>query len=354
MKIAIIADTHCGARNDTEVFNNYFLKFYEEIFFPYLREHKIKKVIHLGDVFDRRKYMNTKTLYYWKDRVFNPLRDMGVTMHVIVGNHDTFFKSTNKVNGPEVYLPEYDNIKVYSKPSTVNLGGMDMCFMPWITEENLDDALSEMENTKAEILMGHLEIQGFEQIRGHINTHDGFKKSQFKKFDIVYSGHYHHKSSSGNIHYLGSPYGFVWSDWNDSRGFHVFDTKTRDLDFVENPNEIFHKIYYRDGAKTFEDLDATDYSYVKDCYVKVIVEEKTNPYLFEQFLDRLYQNNPADLNVVDGYDDLEEDDPEAIDQAKDTMTILREYISNIQINEDKKELITLMHELYTEASDIEV
>ena len=353
MKIAIIADTHCGARNDTEVFNAHFLKFFTEQFIPYLDEHNIKHIIHLGDVFDRRKYVNLKTLNSWKRNIFNPLEEREIKMHIIIGNHDTYFKSTNDVNSPTELLRDYSNIKVYSKPSTIKLGGLDICFIPWVNDENLQDTLDEIEKTKAEVAMGHLEIKGFEQIRGHVNTDIGFSKSQFKKFDAVFSGHYHHRSNGGNIHYLGSPYGFVWSDWNDSRGFHVFETRTRDLEFIENPNEIFHKIYYKDGAKTFESIRDTDYSYIKDCYVKVIVEEKTNPYLFEQFLEALYQENPADLNVIDGYDDLDEDDPEAIDQAKDTMTILREYINALDL-QDKKELIKLMHELYSEASDIEV
>ena len=62
MKIALITDTHFGARNDSEVFNDYFFKFYDNTFFPYLEEHNIKHCIHLGDITDRRKFINFKTL----------------------------------------------------------------------------------------------------------------------------------------------------------------------------------------------------------------------------------------------------------------------------------------------------
>ena len=43
----LITDTHFNARNDNLAFNEYFYKFWEEIFFPYLDKHNIKTVIHL-------------------------------------------------------------------------------------------------------------------------------------------------------------------------------------------------------------------------------------------------------------------------------------------------------------------
>ena len=37
MKIALLNDTHFGARNDSNIFDEYFYKFYDNIFFPYLK-----------------------------------------------------------------------------------------------------------------------------------------------------------------------------------------------------------------------------------------------------------------------------------------------------------------------------
>ena len=62
MKIAIINDTHFGARNDSPLFLEYFMSFFEKQFFPYCKEHGITKVLHLGDLMDRRKYVNFNTL----------------------------------------------------------------------------------------------------------------------------------------------------------------------------------------------------------------------------------------------------------------------------------------------------
>ena len=61
MKVAIITDTHWGARNDSQVFTDYFAKFYKNIFFPTLEKKGIKTVIHMGDIVDMRKFINRLT-----------------------------------------------------------------------------------------------------------------------------------------------------------------------------------------------------------------------------------------------------------------------------------------------------
>ena len=62
MKIALVTDTHFGARSDSQAFDAYFKKFYQEVFFSEIDKRKITKIIHLGDCFDRRKYVNFNSL----------------------------------------------------------------------------------------------------------------------------------------------------------------------------------------------------------------------------------------------------------------------------------------------------
>jgi metallophosphoesterase superfamily enzyme len=99
MKIALINDTHFGARNDNPNYANYIYKFWDDIFFPYLEEHNIKDVIHLGDVLDRRKFVNFKTLKDFNDKFVDRLKN--VNFDIIIGNHDTYYKNTNSVNAPK-------------------------------------------------------------------------------------------------------------------------------------------------------------------------------------------------------------------------------------------------------------
>ena len=62
MKIAIITDTHYGARKGSKHLHDYFEKFYDDVFFPTLEEQGITTVVHMGDAFDSRKSIDIKVL----------------------------------------------------------------------------------------------------------------------------------------------------------------------------------------------------------------------------------------------------------------------------------------------------
>ena len=59
----------------------------------------------------------------------------------------------------------------------------------------------------------------------------------------------------GKSFILGNPYQMFWNDVDDKRGFHIFDTETNELEFIENPYTIFERIYYEDNNhRTFNPL----------------------------------------------------------------------------------------------------
>ena len=355
MKIALITDTHFGARNDSEVLADYFEKFYLEVFFPYLKEKGISEVIHLGDAFDRRKYINFQSLNRCKYYFYEQIVQNDLILHQIVGNHDTFYKNTNDVNAPRLLLNEYSGyVRVYQDPEEVTIGGKKTVFMPWICADNSDRALELIENSSADVLFGHLELDGFEMYRGAPH-HGGMSASVFSKFHAVFSGHFHHRSSNRNIHYLGCPYEMTWSDYNDPKGFHVFDTDTNELTFVENPYRLFHKVKYNDVNWTDADyIKGFDFSDLKSTYVKVIVTNKTNPYWFDLFIDKLEKADPIQVQIVDdnlNLDVIEEED--VFENIDDTFTILQKSIENIPTEVDKTQLDTFLKSLYNEALNIE-
>jgi len=351
MEIALITDTHAGGRNDSSIFNEYFLSFFEDQFFPYLKKNNINTIIHLGDVFDRRKYMNFNTLHSWRTRVFDYLRDNNIDIHIVLGNHDVYYKNTNKINSVRELLGGYENIKIYEEATTVNFNGTDVLLIPWINNENKQNTLDTIKNTKADIAMGHLELSGFQLQRGFINDH-GLSPSVFEKMDMVISGHYHHKSSEGRIYYMGNPYEMVWTDYADSRGFSVFNTQTRELKFLENPRKIFVQVFYNDEEKKLEDFINEDFMKYKDLYIKVIIESKTNPYIFDQYIEGIQSGNPADVKIVENFIDNNLEDDDSID-IKDTLTILTDYIQKLNIDNGKDQLVDIMRDLYIEAANMD-
>ena len=112
MKIALITDTHFGGKNDNLAFAEFQRKFYDGTLFPILDREKITTVIHLGDTFDRRKYSNFLSLKLAKEMFFDPIRERDIKLHVLLGNHDCYYKTTNKVNSMTMTCAEY-NIHLY-------------------------------------------------------------------------------------------------------------------------------------------------------------------------------------------------------------------------------------------------
>ena len=329
------------------------MKFYNNVFFPELEKRKIDTVIHLGDVFDRRKFINYNILDKISNELFDVMKEKKFDVHIIVGNHDTYFKNTNKPNSVDLLLGHYDNISVYSDPDTVNFDGCDIAMIPWINQENEELTMKLIKDTPALVAMGHLELSGFQLSPGVINPH-GLSMKVFNKFDKVYSGHFHHKSTNGNVTYLGNEYEITWIDYADQRGFHIFDTETGDIEFILNPHTMFNKLFYDDVDKTLDEtLDGIDFDSLTNTYVKVIVESKTNPYFFDKFLDKLYHCVPADISIVDEIllddDDLDDD----VDLAEDTMSVLDRYVDEMETDSSKTILKGMLKQLYLESLDYE-
>jgi DNA repair exonuclease SbcCD nuclease subunit len=329
-------------------------KFYENVFFPTIKEHGITEVYDLGDTFDRRKFINFHSLKAAKDMWFDPLRENGITLHSIVGNHTAYYKNTNEVNTMELLFKDYENMRLYSSPETIEVDGVSIAMLPWICSGNYEESMAFIKETPAQILFGHLELNGFEMYRGVIGSTHGFERNIFDKFDMVCTGHFHHKSSNGNIHYLGAPYEMTWSDYDDDRGFHILDTETRELTFIKNPYRLFHKIVYNDANKTMEELIEQDFEVYKDTFVKMIVKQKNNPYWFDMVVDKIESVGVADLQIVDDNLNLNlEDDSDIINEAEDTLTIMRKFVDQYADKNVSGHLNTLLFDLYREAINLE-
>ena len=346
MKIAIITDQHFGARKGSKNLHDYFGQFYDDVFFPYLEENKIDTVVDMGDTFDNRRSMDLWSLKWAKEKYFDRLRDLGIKVHTIVGNHTAYYKDTNEINTVDLLLNEFDNVEVYSEPTTVNIGGLDILMLPWINEENKLQTLEMMDTTSADVIMGHLELNGFVATRGHTMEH-GMDTKIFDNFYRVYSGHYHTRSDNGKIYYLGNPYEMFWNDVLDTRGFHIFDTKTIEHKPINNPYRLFYNIYYEDtNYKLFDTIE------FKDKIFKVVVKKKTDQKQFEKFIDKLYNSGIQDLKIIENFVLTESADFE-VEETENTIGILNRYIDESEFEGDKTLIKGILQQIYTEACEVD-
>jgi len=345
MKVAIITDQHFGCRKNSKIFHDYFLEFYNNVFFPYLEKEGITTVIDMGDTFDSRKGIDFSALAWAKDNYYDRLKDMGITVHTIVGNHTAYYKNTNKVNAVDLLLREYDNVYVYDAASEVTIGGLDILFIPWINKENEESTFRFIQNSDCHCAMGHLELHGF-RVNKQIVMDHGHPSELYSKFTKVFSGHYHTRSDDGRIFYLGNPYEMFWSDVGDRRGFTIFDTETLEHTPVDNPYRLFYNIYYEDtNHQTF---DTREY---ENKIVKVIVRKKTDIKKFEKFIDKLYAANVADLKISENFA-LEESEDFQPSESEDTISILNRYIQEAEIDLDKSRIQQIMMSTYQEACEL--
>jgi DNA repair exonuclease SbcCD nuclease subunit len=351
MKIALVTDTHFGTRNDSQLFLDNFMSFFEGVFFPTLKKYDIDTVIHAGDLLDRRKYINFNTLSKVRNNFMQPLKDMDIKVHCILGNHDTYYKNTNDLNSiKELFSDRYDNFKLYENPVTLEFDGMEIALLPWINNENYKNSMDFVNSTSAQWLVGHLELDGYEVLRG-IKYDGGMSPKNFSRFEQVLSGHFHCKQEKGNIIYLGAPYQITFSDVNEPKGFWILDTDTRELEFIKNEQKLFYTLSYDDTKYDYSKFITENHSKYRDTYVKIYVINKEKPYILDRVIDSLYNSGVYDLSIVEDVDNtiINSIDNQKADITKSTLELIYEEVDNLEDIKDSNIVKQLIKELYMES-----
>ena len=345
MQVAIITDQHFGFKKGSKLYLDYFQKFYDEVFFPTIEKLGITTVLDLGDTFDNRKGVDLYSLEWAKRNYFSRLASNKVSVISIVGNHTAYYKNTNDINTIDLLLREYDNIRILSECEQITVGNLDILFIPWINQENSARTYKMIKESKAKVAMGHLELNGFVATHGHTMEH-GADFECYDKFKQVFSGHYHTRSNNGRIYYLGNPYEMFWNDVNDKRGFHIYDTETLKLKTVDNPNQLYKIINYNDTPRQL--FKFSEYS---GKIVKVIVRQKTSEKEYDMFMDALFNANPVDVKVIERTDDIIFGG-DIVNQTEDTMTLLDNYVDDLDTDLNKSRIKGLIKEIYQEACEV--
>ena len=327
-------------------------KFYTNVLFPYLLENKIDKILHLGDYYEHRKFVNLKALEHNRRIFLDKLREYNITMDIIPGNHDVFYKNTNELCSLKELMGHYmDVVKIHMDNVVITYDELKVALVPWINMTNYADTMDFIKTCSADIVAGHFEFGGFEMYKGIVNPH-GMDTNEFKRFEMVLSGHFHTKSSRDNIHYLGSQMEFNWGDVNDSKYFHILDTSTRELTPVLNPNTLHTKIIYNDEKQDYSEMDI---SVLDNQFVKIVVEKKTDYFAFDKFIDRVSLRPIYELKIAESFIEYLGDNVEDGEiKLDDTQVLLDSYIDAVDTEADKEKLKTLLRGLYSEAQTMEI
>jgi len=341
MKIAIITDPHFGCRKNSVYFMRQQSKFYKEKFFPYILKQDIKVVFLLGDFFDNRKTINFDTLRHSKECFMNPIIENGIELHMLVGNHDSYFKDTGELTSTKLLFKDIPNVHIYDELTEIEMGGRSIMMVPWIFPNQKKDVEERLKLGAADIVCGHFEMIGV-AFQGNVLSRKGIDPDTFSQYDHVFSGHFHKPSE----YYVGSPYEMTWSDYDDPKRIIIYDTVRNEKEDVFLADRIFHKIEYPSMA----DIHLEQY---KDKIVRVLVKEKNSPIEFDNFIQRLESHEPYEIDIKEEYlyiDIIEEDE---LDDDTDTLSVLLTSVDGIDDLKKGDKIIVkeILNQLYNKAKE---
>lgn len=338
MKLLKIGDLHIGVRQDNSWVQNIQLDGIRQMI-KYSKENGITTWIQAGDWFDVRRAITHKTMEFNR-KLCSEIADAGIHVHVIVGNHDATYKNTLTPNACNELLGQYTNFTIYDKITTVDFDGVKIDLTPWICDENRDEILSFIKNTKSRYNIGHYELNGFYFYKG-LKSH-GTEPDFLSEYELVESGHFHTQSESKNVRFIGTPWTLTAGDANDVRGWWEFDTSTHKSTFIPNETMWHRTVTYPStiNAKTYANL------YVRVLVTKVDANLTKFLAALEETVYELKEVNKVEYEVDDA-------ELAAVDDVVHITTVIDEYIDNIvdlETNDaDKIKAITsaLFHEAYS-------
>jgi len=337
MKIAFITDLHFGMKiKDIGSLIDYQLDYLENTFIPYLLENNISTVIIPGDVSHNRKYIQTDVFSKIKEHFFDILESKNIDTIILPGNHDNFYTNSSEIHSG-VFFENYKYIKVVNEPVVMNFDGKKFLLTPWLSNDKEKEVFYSMLNG-LDVIVGHFELNGFEVVPGNKMTHGDDGMLLKNKAQYVISGHFHNRSQNDSIFYIGTPYQMSWNEYGNEKGFCVIDTDTMKLNFINNDNHLYHKIYYKDGV----DIDVKHYD-KKIC--KVYIIEECDKAKYEKFIKELDEVT-LKYSVIDNTElAVDEKDIEGVkDKTEDE--IFSMYVET-NYNEYKPQLNKLYQKLKT-------
>lgn len=208
-------------------------------------------LIVLGDVFESRTEIAVPVLDC-VPRLFKLAEVAPLDLHVLVGNHDSYLR-TPKLHSLQTLLGVAN---IYSNPTAVKLGSISLGFVPWCDDqEEVEEAVDALVKD-ADYLFAHALVEGAVPKGAGIPS----AVLQPQEFERVFLGDVHKPMhpipGTTNVHYVGAPMQFDFSDAGEERGFSIIDTDSGKHEFFENTmSPRFRIIDGEYDAKQVRDID---------------------------------------------------------------------------------------------------
>lgn len=232
VKIASFSDIHFGRKGNSELHNqdclNFIVWFCEQV----KRMGDITHVVMMGDWHEHRSSLNILTMHYSYEGA-KRLSELGIPVYILVGNHDLFHRQIRTIYSTLMFgnLP---NIHLISEPTVVNLNGVESLLCPYLFQDEYPTLAKYLH---LPVWWGHFEFKGFVLTGHNIKMQHGPDHLDFIGPKKIFSGHFHQRQNSGNIHYIGSTFPMDFSDAGQyDRGMAVYDYAMDNVSYVDWPD----------------------------------------------------------------------------------------------------------------------
>jgi UDP-2,3-diacylglucosamine pyrophosphatase LpxH len=156
-------------------------------------------------------------------------------VHVILGNHDVYYKDRTDTHSLEGFNKIYSNFHIYDKPSELLIGSHKILMLPWI--ENLVDLKNKLSQYKSnDFVFCHADVKGF-SLNSFTKLEHGLEQKDIIPFKRIYSGHIHIRQEKGNVLYVGTPYEMDRGDFGNQKGYYILDVSGPTIKETFIPNK---------------------------------------------------------------------------------------------------------------------
>lgn len=331
-KAACFTDIHYGNKHNSRTHNNDcedFLKW----FISEAKSRGCETCIFLGDWHHHRSNVNVSTLNYTMSGL-RMLNDAFDDVYIITGNHDLFYREKREIHSL-IMGQEFNNIHIVDE----KIVSGDVAIVPWLVE----DEWKEVKKIKTKYMFGHFEIPGFKMnALVEMPDHGQINRTHFQHQEYVFSGHFHKRQQSDNVHYIGNPFGHNYADaWDFERGamFLEWGSEPEYVDWKDGPRYI--------TCKLSSLLDDTEHYLKPKTYAKVTLDidityEEAN-FLRETFMDNY---DIREFKLLHDAKETEEHEFEGEIEHQTVDQIVLEQLGSIESNSfDNNKLLSIYNEL---------